>query len=171
MRKTLYVMILLYFCLNATAVAEQVEIVFQNNEYGGITKQITYAKGDANYDKGMKKVVASYDRDGNQKRMEIYATEDQAQRLGWYKRIIYYWERSRISEAYSTDSDSRKYGFHKMVTYLDDRNRLEKREYYLKENTRAGKLGVYKRVIYYDSKGKASRVVDLDRLGNVVVTE
>jgi hypothetical protein len=58
-----------------------------------------------------------------------------------------------------------------MVSYFDNNDRLEKREYYLNEDTVAGKLGVYKRVVHYDSKGKIDYVQDLDRLDNPVLIE
>jgi hypothetical protein len=58
-----------------------------------------------------------------------------------------------------------------MVSYFDKNNRLEKREYYLNEETKAGKLGVYKRVVHYDGKGNIDYVQDLDRLDNPVLIE
>jgi hypothetical protein len=58
-----------------------------------------------------------------------------------------------------------------MVSYLDDNNRLEKREYFLNEDSLAAKLGVYKRVVHYDDNEKATHVEDLDIQGNVVVLE
>jgi hypothetical protein len=58
-----------------------------------------------------------------------------------------------------------------MVSYFDNNDRLEKREYYLNEDTVAGKLGVYKRVVNYDSMGKIDHVQDLDRLDNPVFIE
>ena len=119
----------------------------------------------------MKKIVASYDNQGNKKKMEVYATKSHAEKTGWYKKVVYYWGRKKVSEAYSTDSDSAKYGFHRMVSYLDDNNRLEKREYFLNKDSLAAKLGVYKRVVHYDDNEKATRVEDLDIQGNVVVIE
>jgi hypothetical protein len=103
--------------------------------------------------------------------MEVYATGGYSGKKGWYKKVIYYWGRKKISEAYSTDADSTKYGFSRMVSYFDNNDRLEKREYYLNEDTVAGKLGVYKRVVHYDSKGKIDYVQDLDRLDNPVLIE
>ena len=119
----------------------------------------------------MYKVIASYDKDGNKKKMEVYATAGYSEKKGWYKKVIYYWGRKKVSEAYSTDADSTKYGFSRMVSYFDNNDRLEKREYYLNEDTVAGKLGVYKRVVHYDSKGKIDYVQDLDKLGNPVLIE
>lgn len=165
----LAVLLSLYVC--ATALAGEETEIFKDNEYGGVTKQITYSENDANFNKGMQKIVASYDKHGNKKKMEVYATKSHAKKAGWYKKVIYYWGRKKVSEAYSTDSDSTKYGFYKMVSYLDDNNRLEKREYFLNEDSLAAKLGVYKRVVHYDDNEKATHVEDLDIQGNIVVLE
>ena len=171
MRKIVSFVILLFLATYGTAAAEAEKVVFDNNEYGGVTKEIIYSEEDTNFKKGMHKVIASYDRDGNKKKMEVYATGGHSEKKGWYKKVIYYWGRKKISEAYSTDADSTKYGFSRMVSYFDNNDRLEKREYYLNEDTVAGKLGVYKRVVHYDSKGKIDYVQDLDKLGNPVLIE
>ena len=171
MRKIVSFVTLLFLATYGTAAAEAEKVVFDNNEYGGVTKEIIYSEDDTNFKKGMQKVIASYDRDGNKKKMEVYATGGHSEKKGWYKKVIYYWGRKKISEAYSTDADSTKYGFSRMVSYFDNNDRLEKREYYLNEDTVAGKLGVYKRVVHYDSKGKIDYVQDLDKLGNPVLIE
>ena len=171
MRKIVSFVILLCLATYGTAAAEAEKVVFDNNEYGGVTKEITYSEEDTNFKKGMHKVIASYDKDGNKKKMEVYATGGHSEKKGWYKKVIYYWGRKKISEAYSTDADSTKYGFSRMVSYFDNNDRLEKREYFLNEDTVAGKLGVYKRVVHYDSKGKIDYVQDLDRLDNPVLIE
>ena len=171
MRKIISLVLLLFLGTPGTAAAEAERVLFENNEYGGVTKEIIYSEGDAHFKKGMYKVIASYDKDGNKKKMEVYATAGYSEKKGWYKKVIYYWGRKKVSEAYSTDADSTKYGFSRMVSYFDKNNRLEKREYYLNEDTEAGKLGVYKRVVHYDSKGKIDYVQDLDRLDNPVLIE
>jgi len=171
MRKIITLVILLFLTTQGSAAAEAERIMFDNNEYGGVTKEIIYSEDDATFKKGMYKVIASYDKDGDKKKMEVYATADHSEKTGWRKKVIYYWGRKKISEAYSTDVDSRKYGFSRMVSYFDNNDRLEKREYYLNEDTVAGKLGVYKRVVHYDSKGKIDYVLDLDRLDNPVLIE
>ena len=171
MRKIISFVILLFLATQGTAAAEAERVIFDNNEYGGVTKEIIYSEDDANFKKGMYIVIASYDKDGNKKKMEVYATGSYSEKKGWYKKVIYYWGRKKISEAYSTDADSTKYGFSRMVSYFDNNDRLEKREYYLNEDSVAGKLGVYKRVVHYDSKGKIDYVQDLDRLENPVLIE
>ena len=171
MKRTALLTIGLFFSINVTATAATEKVISQDNEYGGLTKVIVYSEADSEFKKGMGKIIASYDNEGSKKKMEIYATESHSKEMGWYKKVIYYWERKKVSEAYSTDSDSEKYGFHRMVSYFDKDNRLEKREYYLNKNTTAGKLGVYKRVVHYDDKGKVTYVEDLDRRGSLVLIE
>ena len=169
MRKAAFFALSLFFCLNAVTMAATEEIISRHNEYGGLTQQIIYSDKDPDFSKGIYKIVASYDSEGRKKKMEIYATESHSNEAGWYKKVIYYWERKKISEAYSTDSDSLKNGFHRMVSYYDKNNILEKREYYLNENTTAAKLGVYKRVAHYDKNGKVTYVEDLDYNGSPVL--
>lgn len=162
---------MLFLSMNLTALAETEKVIFENNEYGGITTQIVYSKEDPNFKKGMRKLIASYDYKGDKKKMEIYATENHSEEKGWYKKVIYYWGRKKVSEAYSTDSDSVKYGFYKMVSYFDNDNKLEKREYFLNKDSLAAKLGIHKRVVHYDKSEKMTYVEDLDELGNRVLIE
>ena len=171
MKRTALLTVGLIFYLSVIATAATEEVISENNEYGGVTKQIVYSEKDPDFKKGMYKIIASYDNEGSKKKMEVYATESHSEEQGWYKKVIYYWARQKVSEAYSTDSDSLKYGFHRMVSYYDKDDILEKREYYLNENTTAAKLGVYKRVAHYDRNGKVTHVEDLDQRGNIVLTE
>ena len=171
MKRTALITLVLIFFLSATAAAETEEVISEHNEYGGVTKQIIFSEKDPDFQKGMYKIVASYDNEGNKIKMEIYATESHSSEAGWYKMVIYYWGREKVSEAYSTDSDSLKYGFHRMVSYYGRDNILEKREYYLNKNTTAAQLGVYKRVVHYDNSGKVTQVEDLDEMGNLVQVE
>jgi hypothetical protein len=169
MRKAAFFTLSLYFCITAIVMAAREEVISRHNEYGGLTKEIIYFEKDPDFNKGLYKIIASYDNEGIKKKMEVYATESHSSEAGWYKKVIYYWERKKISEAYSTDSDSLKNGFHRMVSYYDKNNILEKREYYLNKNTTAAKLGVYKRVVHYDKNGKVTYVEDLDYRDNPVL--
>jgi hypothetical protein len=169
MKKTALFTLALIFFLSAMTRAATEEVISENNEYGGLTKQIVYSENDPEFKKGLYKIIASYDNEGSKKKMEIYATESHSSEAGWYKKVIYYWGRKKVTEAYSTDSDSLKYGFHQMVSYYNKDNILEKREYYLNKNTTAAQLGVYKRVAHYDNTGKVTNVEDLDESGNLVL--
>jgi hypothetical protein len=64
MRKIISFVILLFLATHGTAAAEVERVIFDNNEYGGVTKEIIYSEDDANFKKGMYKVIASYDKDG-----------------------------------------------------------------------------------------------------------
>jgi len=171
MKRIVLITLGLLFYANTRAFAAAEEVISKHNEYGGVTKQIVFSEKDPDFMKGMYKIVASYDNGGSTKKMEIYATESHSNEAGWCKKVIYYWARKKVSEAYSTDSDSLKYGFHRMVSYYDKDDILEKREYYLNENTAAAKLGVYKRIAHYDRNGKVTHVEDLDQRGNIVLIE
>ena len=171
MIKTAALVIGLLLYVNVTVFAAAEQVISTDNEYGGITTQVIYAAGDPNFKRGIYRITASYDGNGIKKRMAVYSTPDHSEKKGWYKRVIYYWGRKRVSEAYSTDSDSAKYGFYKMVSYFDSNNKLDRREYYLNEGSLAAKRGVYKRVVYYDKRGRETNVEDLDRVGNVVLID
>ncbi len=171
MKKICYLTLVLFFCLHVPAFAKTEKIISKDNEYGGVTKEITYSDGDDKYQKGIKRIIISQDSKGEIKRLEVYANESHSAKEGWYKTVTYYWERSRISEAYSTDADSAKYGFYKMVAYFDSNNRLDKREYYLKEDSLAATFGVHKRVVYYDSNGRETHVEDFDKFGSLLKIE
>ena len=86
MRKIISFVILLFLAMHGTAAAEAERVIFDNNEYGGVTKEIIYSEDDANFKKGMYKVIASYDKDGNEKKMEVYATGGYSEKKGWYKK-------------------------------------------------------------------------------------
>ena len=167
MTKTGYFAVVLFFCLTATAFAKE-ESILKDNEYGGITKVVTFSKKDETYKKGIKKVVTAYNEMKNKIMVEVYATRNHSEKEGWDKTTTYYWGETSIGEVYSTDSHSEIYGFDKMVNYYDQNNLLYKREYYLRKESVFAKLGVYKRVVNYDNNGRITESEDLDRGGNVI---
>ena len=167
MNKTGYFAVVLLLCLAATAFAKE-ESILKDNEYGGITKVVTFSKEDAEYKRGIKKLVTAYDQMKNKSMVEVYATEIHSEKEGWDKTTTYYWGETSIGEIHSTDSHSEVYGFDKMVNYYNQNNLLYKREYYLRKKSVFAKLGVHKRVVYYDNKGKITGSEDLNRVGKVI---
>ena len=167
MKKTGYLAVVLFLCLTATAFGKE-ELILKDNEYGGITKVVTFSEKDAEYKKGIKKVVTAYDEMKNKTMVEVYATKIHSEKEGWDKTTTYYWDETSIGEIHPTDSHSEVYGFDKMVNYYDQNNLLYKREYYLRKESVFAKLGVYKRVVYYDNDGRITKSEDLDRVSNVV---
>jgi hypothetical protein len=154
--------------MSVTTFAKTEKTVATGNEYGGVTKEITYSKGDANYKRGIIRMVVSYDSGGNKKKIETYSTPSNAEKQGWHKTVTYYWGKGTIGEAYSTDSHSEIYGFDRMIVFMNSDGQIEKREFILRENSVGAKLGIEKRVIYYDSNGYKIRSEALDRFGNPV---
>ena len=171
MKKVSCVLLALLMFAGVSAHAETEKLVFPDNEYGGVTKQINYSKGDPNFERGILRVITHYDGKGKKKKIELYATESHANQEGWYRRVTYYWGKSKVSEAYATDSHSANYGFNRMASYYDERGNLEKREYYIRDDALAAKAGIYKRVVRYDRDGNETSVEDLDKLGNVLRRE
>ena len=170
MRRIAYLSLILFICMNLSAFGGE-RVIFQDNEYGGITEKITYSKEDAEYKEGFYKKTVSYDKKGNPKSIELYATKAHTDEQGWYRSITYFWGKTKIGEVYATDSHAEEYGFHKMVVYLDTDEKVSKREYILREDTVGAKQGIYKRVIHYDSDGRRTKAINLDKLGNVVKTK
>ena len=167
MKATGYFAVVLFLCLTATAFGKE-ESTLKDNEYGGITKVVTFSEKDAEYKKGIKKIVTAYDEMKNKIMVEVYATKIHIEKEGWDKTTTYYWGETRIGEVHSTDSHSEVYGFDKMVNFYDKNNLLYKREYYLRKESVAAKLGVYKRVVYYDNNGRKTESEALDRVGNII---
>ena len=167
MKKTGYFAVLLFLCLISTAFAKE-EWILKDNEYGGITKIISFSEKDAEYKNGIQQIVTAYDERKNKTMVEVYATKIHSEKEGWDRTITYYWGETSIGEIHSTDSHSEVYGFNRMVNYYDQNNLLHKREYYLRKESVFSKLGVYKRVVYYDNKGRKTATEDLDRVGNVI---
>ena len=167
MKTTGYFAVVLLLCLTATAFGKE-ESILKDNEYGGITKVVTFSEKDAEHKKGIKKVVTAYDEIKNKIMVEVYATKTHSEKEGWDKTTTYYWGETSIGEVHSTDSHSEIYGFDKMVNFYDQNNLLYKREYYLRKESVVAKLGVYKRVVHYDNNGRKTESEDLDRVGNVI---
>ena len=158
----------LVFLMNGLVFAASHEEILQNNEYGGITEILTYSAGDDEYKQGIEKMVTSYDHKGNKMSVEAYATDENSTKEGWKKTVTYYWGKETIGEVYSTDSHSAIYGFYRMVNYYDNDNKIYKREYFLRQDSIIGQLGVYKRVVYYDKEGRKTGFADLDRFNNPI---
>ena len=60
MKATGYFAVVLFLCLTATAFGKE-ESTLKDNEYGGITKVVTFSEKDAQYKKGINKIVTAYD--------------------------------------------------------------------------------------------------------------
>ena len=55
MRKIIFFVILLFLATHGTAAAEAERVIFANNEYGGVTKEIIYSEDDATFKKACTK--------------------------------------------------------------------------------------------------------------------
>ena len=133
-----------------------------------IALDLGFSEKDAEYRKGIQKIVTAYDAKKTKIMVEVHATPISSEREGWDKTVTYYWGGTSIGEVYSTDSHSETYGFDRMVNYYDKNGVLYEREYYLRKESVVARLGVYKRVIYYDENGRETESKDLDRLGNLI---
>jgi hypothetical protein len=95
MKKTGYFAVVLFLCLSVTVFAKK-ESILKDNEYGGITKVVTFSKKDAEYKKGIKKIVTAYDELKNKIMVEVYATKIHSEKEGWDKTTTYHWDKTSI---------------------------------------------------------------------------
>jgi len=168
MRRGDFISLALFFCVATTACVQSNVTILKDNEYGGVTKVITYSEEDDEYKRGTREKISSYNAKGDIVKTEIRATKDLAEREGWEAKITYYWGKSKIDEVYSTESESTVSGFYQVVDTIGKHGKLSKREFYIRPTSVIGTLGVYERVIHYDANGNQTRFEDLDRLGNPV---
>jgi hypothetical protein len=157
--------------LNIPVFAETENIISDNNKFGGITKVVTYVNEKQYKKNGIHKIIYHYDKRKLEKLIEIIGTSDYSTKVGSYKTLIYYKEKGRIIEIFFTDIQAAEKGYAKQVLYLSDSNKLEKQEYYFAEKSPIAILGIYKRVIYYDSSGEITKVIHLDKVGNIAMID
>jgi len=157
--------------MNIPVFAETENVISYNNKFGGITKIITYYNENEYIKDGIHKIIYHYDKRKLEKLIEIIATSDYSTKVGSYKTLIYYKKKGRIIEIFFTDIQAAEKGYAKQVLYLSDNNKLEKQEYYFTEKSPIAILGIYKRVIYYDSSGEITKVIHLDKVGNIAMIE
>jgi len=157
--------------LNIPVFAETENIISDNNKFGGITKVVTYVNKKQYKKNGIHKIIYHYDKRKLEKLIEVIATSDYSTKVGSYKTLIYYKEKGRIIEIFFTDIQAAEKGYVKQVLYLSDSNKLEKQEYYFAEKSPIAMLGIYKRVIYYDSSGEITKVIHLDKVGNIAMID
>jgi len=170
-KRSCLLLILVWTLTGSSLYAKSEEVIATNNEYGGITKRIEFSSEDQEYKKGIQEIIYSYNNKGVKVKTEVVARPEQANKEGWQRTVSYSWGKEKIGEIYSTDTHSRVYGFYRMVNFYHKDNQLYKREYYINKNSLIGRLGVYKRVVYYDKNGNKIKQEDLDNAGNRVTID
>ena len=171
MKKIIYLILIWLSCTNMPVFAETENVISDNNKFGGITKIVTYVKEKQYNKNGIQEIIYHYDNRKQEKLIEILATSDYSTKVGSYKTSIYHKEKGRIIEIFFTDIQAAEKGYSKLVLHLSDSNKLEKQEYYFTEKSPIAMLGIYKRVIYYDSSGEITKVIHLDKVGNIAMIE
>lgn len=171
MRKISCLILIWFFCLDIPVFAMTEKIVLHNNKFGGITKLITYFNKTEDNNDGVQKIIYHYDNKGHEKLVEIFSTNDYSTKVGIYKTLIYYKEKGKIIEIFSTNIQVAEKGYSKLVLHVSHSNKLEKQEYYFAEKSPIAMLGIYKRVIYYDSSGEVTKVLHLDKVGNIAMVD
>jgi len=159
------------FCVNIPVFAATEKVALNDNKFGGITKVISYFANDNYYNKGVKKRVTYYDNRNREKVIEIYQTRDYSEKVGIYKTLIHNKKNGRTITILFTNIQAAKNGYSKLVLHLSTSNKLKKREYIFNKNSPIAMLGIYKRVIYYDSGGEITKVIHLDKVGNIAMVE
>lgn len=163
-----YLTMVLFLCMSTAALAETEVVISKKNRFGGITKKINYSEQDDSYKAGIKQVIDYSDSHGNKRKIEIYTSKKHSQKLD-LDMIINYNSTGRVFEFFPSASETGVEGVSKLVLHYNKKNKLRKREYYFAKGSPVSKLGVYKRVIYYDEAGGVTRVEHLDKIGKKVM--
>jgi hypothetical protein len=85
--------------------------------------------------------------------------------------IIHYKSTGRVLEVYPSDKETGREKISKRVSHYSKNDKLQKREYYFAKDSPVSKLGVDKRVIYYDDAGGTARVEHIDKYGKRVMPQ
>ena len=165
-----YLTMVLFFCISTAALGETEVVISKKNSFGGITKKINYSEQDDSYEAGIKQVVEYSDSHGNKRKIEIYTSEKNSQKLD-LDMIIHYKSTGRVVEFIPSDNETGVQGVSKLILYYNEKDKLQKREYYFAKGSPVSELGVYKRVIYYDETGGVTRVEHFDKIGKKVMTQ
>ena len=165
-----YITMVLFLCMSAAAFAETEVVISKKNSFGGITKKINYSEQDASYKAGIKQVIDYSDGHGNKRKIEIYTSKKHSRKLD-LDMIIHYESTGRVFEFFPSDKETGREKISKSVSYYDKNDKLQKREYYFDEDSPVSKLGVDKRIIYYDDAGGATKVEHLDKSGKRVMPQ
>ena len=159
-----------FLCMSTAALAETELVVSNKNKFGGITKKINYSEQDDSYKAGIQQVIDYYDSHGNRRKIEIYTRRSHSKKLD-LDMIIHYKSTGRVFEVYSSDKETGREKISKRVSHYSKNDKLQKREYYFAKDSPVSKLGVDKRVIYYDDAGGPTRVEHIDKYGKRVMPQ
>jgi len=157
-------------CMSTGALAETEVVISKKNRFGGITKKIKYSEQDDSYKAGIQQTIDHYDSQGNRRKIEIYTSRSHSQKLD-LDMTIHYKSTGRVFEVYPPDKETGREKISKFVSYYSKDHKLQKREYYFDKDSPVSKLGVDKRVIYYDDAGGATRVEHIDKSGKRVMPQ
>ena len=169
--KIAYLTMIFFLCMNTEAPLAETEVVIsKKNRFGGITKKIKYSEQDDSYKAGIQQTVDYYDSQGNRRKIEIYKSRSHSQKLD-LDMIIHYKSTGRVFEVYPSDKEKGREKISKRVSHYSKDDKLHKREYYFDKDSPVSKLGVDKRVIYYDDAGGTTRVEHIDKSGKRVMPQ
>ena len=170
MSRIAHLTMIFLLCMSAIALAETEIVISKKNEFGGITKKIKYFEQDDSYKAGIQQTIDYYDSQGNRRKIEIYTRRSHSQKLD-LDMIIHYKSTGRVFEVYSPDKEMGREKVSKRVSHYSKDDKLQKREYYFDKDSPVSKLGVDKRVIYYDDAGEVTRVEHIDKSGKRVIPQ
>jgi hypothetical protein len=170
MNKIAYLTMMFFLYMSLAALAETEVVISKQNKFGGITKKINYSEQDDRYKAGIQQIIDYYDSHGNRRRIEIYKSRSHSQKLD-LDMIIHYMSSGRVVEVYPSDIETGREKISKLVSHYSTNDKLQKREYYFAKDSPVSKLGVDKRVIYYDDAGGTTRVEHVDKYGRSVMPQ
>jgi len=170
MNKIACLTMMFFLCMGTAALAETEVVISKKNRFGGITKKNKYSEQDDSYKAGIQQVIDYYDSQGNRRKIEIYTSRSHSKKLD-LDIIIHYKSTGRVFEVYQPDKETGREKISKRVSHYSKDDKLQKREYYFTKDSPVSKLGVDKRVIYYDDAGAATRVEHIDKSGKRVIPQ
>jgi hypothetical protein len=170
MNKIACLTMMFFLCMGTAALAETEVVISKKNRFGGITKKIKYSEQDDSYKAGIQQVIDYYDSQGNKRKIEIYTSRSHSKKLD-LDMIIHYKSTGRVVEVYPPDKETGREKISKRVSHYSKDDKLQKREYYFTKDSPVSKLGVDKRVIYYDDAGGFTRVEHIDKSGKRVIPQ
>lgn len=137
-----------------TAGAETRKVLAEKNEFGGQTVEVTYAKGDKEFEIRARTLIY-LDGGGKTVKTEAYNTPGAAADYGDYKVITYFDTNGKQTklENYYTDTFALESGVSRSIAHYDDKGNQTKMENYLTDK-RIKEISYHKQITYFDENGK-----------------
>lgn len=122
--------VVLFLLMTACGPAEREKTISNSNEYGGMTKAITFSKSEDQYKKGFAKEITYLNGEGKLIRAELSFTDAYSETKGISRMIDYYDGSQKIvkQDSYFANAYSNKKGVAKETVCRDSSGKIVKAE-------------------------------------------